>query len=37
MSHHYSDPDFRFPQGDAAWTSLICMPFPNRETLGNPS
>jgi len=36
MSHHYSGPDFGFPQGRRpVWTLLICMPFPQgRETLG---
>ena len=24
-----------FPMGTPAWTSLIYMPFPNRETLGD--
>ncbi len=27
----------KLPKGMPDWTSLICMPFPNRETLGNPS
>src|SRR6267143_883488 len=26
-----------FPKGTPDWTSLICMPFPKREILGNPS
>jgi hypothetical protein len=37
MSHHYSGPDFRFPQGDARLDFTDLYAFPNRETLGNPS
>jgi len=33
MSHHYSGLTSAFPKGTPDWTSLICMPFPNRETL----
>ena len=36
MSHHYSGPDFGFPQGDARLDFMISVHFRNRETLGNP-
>jgi len=37
MSHHYSGPDFSFPQGDARLDFTDLYAFPKRGTLENPS
>src|ERR1700720_567873 len=34
MSHHYSGPDFRFPQGDARLDFTDLYAFPKREATG---